>query len=837
MALALAPAFELPFVLDSLLDRPGDVSRPRAGASILVTMQTRREFIRSAAALTGGALALGSVPDAIARAMSIDPAPGTTFRDAEHVVILMQENRSFDHAFGALRGVRGFRDPRAHVLPNGNRVWFQTDAQGNTHAPFRLDMNGSKSTWIGGLPHTWPDQVDARNGGRHDNWLVAKARKELPLTLGHYNRADIPFYYALADAFTVCDQAFCSSLTGTTANRLFLWTGNIRRDPTDVARVMNADTVYDKEASWTTFPERLEDAGVSWKIYQNEITYDNGLSQQEDAWLSSFGDNPLEWFTQYNIRFAKSRRAYVPKFLAQAPAEIASRERALQSSELTGRAREKVQQELDALRKGVVAAQDEQVRYTDAAWNALSPRAKALHEKAFTTNANHALYRSLARLAYDDQGTARQVAVPAGDILHQLREDALNDKLPAVSWVVAPENFSDHPASAWYGAWYVSEVLDVLTKNPDVWKKTVLILCYDENDGYFDHVPPFVAPHPARTETGKTSVGLDTTAEWANVHEREHALGLGFRVPLVIASPWSRGGCVNSQVFDHTSVLMFVENWLSGKGKWVKETNISDWRRAVCGDLTSAFRAYDGEAIALPKRLDLGATVERIHAAQFQPQPTGGPALTKDAIAKTNIGALQEPGTRPSCPLPYELVVNGEMKDGVLTVSMEARTDAFGKSAQGSPFNLYSYGEEFTARSYAVRAGDAVRDEIPVSASYRVRVDGPNGFMREFSGTGDDRLSLVVAPAKGKAGRAALEVRLSNPTSATRTISIRDESYGRPPRSVALAAGQHSSVTIDTSASHGWYDFTVRVGSLAYRYAGRVETGAWSISDPAMGRA
>ena len=103
----------------------------------------------SAAALTGGAFALGSIPDAIARAMSIEPAPGTTFRDAEHVVILMQENRSFDHAYGALRGVRGFRDPRAHVQPNGNRVWFQTDAGGHTYAPFRLDMAHSKATWIG----------------------------------------------------------------------------------------------------------------------------------------------------------------------------------------------------------------------------------------------------------------------------------------------------------------------------------------------------------------------------------------------------------------------------------------------------------------------------------------------------------------------------------------------------------------------------------------------------------------------------------------------------------------------------------------------------------------
>src|SRR3954463_10940331 len=156
-----------------------------------------------------------------------------------------------------------------------------------------------------------------------------------------------------------------------------------------------------------------------------------------------------------------------------------------------------------------------------------------------------------------------------------------------------------------------------------------------------------------------------------SVYEREHAIGLGFRVPLVIASPWTRGGCVNSQVFDHTSVLMFLENWLSGKGKWVKETNISDWRRVVCGDLTSAFRPYDGERIELPKPLDFGATVERIHAAQFQPPPVGGKSLTKEEIAATRIGGLQEPGTRASCPLPYELVVNGEARGGHFALAME----------------------------------------------------------------------------------------------------------------------------------------------------------------------
>lgn len=140
----------------------------------------------------------------------------------------MQENRSFDHCFGTLQGVRGFNDPRTITLPDGDTVWAQKNEKGETFLPFRLKIKDTRSTWMGSLPHSWTDQADARNNGRYDQWLIAKkpgraAFAHVPLTLGYYNREDIPFYYALADAFTVCDQNFCSSLTGTTPNRLYLY--------------------------------------------------------------------------------------------------------------------------------------------------------------------------------------------------------------------------------------------------------------------------------------------------------------------------------------------------------------------------------------------------------------------------------------------------------------------------------------------------------------------------------------------------------------------------------------------------------------------------------------
>ncbi len=222
---------------------------------------------------------LHMLPASIQKALAINPALGSTFMDAEHIVLLMQENRSFDHTYGTLQGVRGFNDPRAIKQHDNKPVWLQTNKEGDTYAPFHLDIKDTNATWMSSLPHSWSNQVDARNNGRHDKWLDAntpaiKKYSGMPLTMGYYTRQDIPFYYALADAFTVCDQNFCSSLTGTTPNRLYFWSGTIReKQKAEVlARVWNGDADYDNWANWTSFPERLEENGISWKVYQNEIS-------------------------------------------------------------------------------------------------------------------------------------------------------------------------------------------------------------------------------------------------------------------------------------------------------------------------------------------------------------------------------------------------------------------------------------------------------------------------------------------------------------------------------------------------------------------------------------
>src|SRR5687768_10643772 len=362
-------------------------------------MNTRRDFIKKAALLSGGAGLFNTLPPSIQRALAIDPTPGSTYLDAEHIVILMQENRSFDHCYGTLQGVRGFNDPRTISTPNKNLAWLQKNDAGETYIPFRLNMKDTKATWLGSLPHSWTDQVDARNQGKYDKWLLAKASdhegfERVPLTLGFYNREDIPFYYSLADAFTVCDQNFCSSLTGTTPNRLYLWTGTIRdkQNSTAQANVSNSNVDYEKEVNWKTFPERLEENGISWKIYQNEISLESGLDEDEDSWLANFTDNPVEWFTQYNVRFSSTYRSYLQRMEAVVPGEIKELENKLQTVPPASDEAEKLNKELKN-KQELLERIKERHRWSDENFEKLSQHEKNLHRKAFTTNSKDPHYR------------------------------------------------------------------------------------------------------------------------------------------------------------------------------------------------------------------------------------------------------------------------------------------------------------------------------------------------------------------------------------------------------------------------------------------------------------
>lgn len=845
-------------------------------------MDSRRSFIKKSILLSA---ALG-MPESIKKALAIDPAPGSTYLDAEHVVILMQENRSFDHCYGTLQGVRGFNDPRAISLPDKNLVWLQTNSEGQTYAPFRLDIKDTKSVWMGALPHARGSQVDASNFGKHDKWLDAKKSNnpkyaDIPLTLGYYTRKDLPFNYAMADAFTICDQHFCSAMTSTYPNRLFLWSGAIREQQSAAvkAHIRNEDLSFGK-SQWKTFPERLEENGISWRVYQNDLSCGGGYKGEERSWLANFGCNQLEFFEAYNVKFSSRFIKNLKKQEELLPTEISALKEKASALSSESPAFKKIQNDLQKKQTVLNNVKKGLLKWSQENYNNLPQKEKNLYENAFTTNIKDTNHNQFTTLNYKDEKREHKITVPQGDILYQFRKDVDEGTLPTVSWLVSPQNFSEHPSAPMYGNWYVSEILDILTKNPEVWKKTIFILTYDENDGFFDHVPPFTAPEPDKPDTGKCSPGIDTGIEFIKREDelkhgvsekqaRQGPVGLGFRVPLIIASPWSRGGQVCSQVFDHTSSLQFLEKFLSKKlGKTIKETNISQWRRTVCGDLTSVFNPYNETSVKLPF-LEKNQFIESIHKAQFKEDPSGFKPLSQEEIQQINkdprsssLMPHQEKGMKPSCALPYQLYAEGALSADKkqFELILKAKNEVFGAQSAGSPFNVYMPGKYFEPdgsfevaknSSYAVSAGDSITDSWPLkqfeNASYHTRVYGPNGFYREFIGDARDPLLKINleyqrenSSVSNLTGNVVLEIESDN-----KSYDLQIINHGYGGENIEKKVGNRGSgsnkelIVLDLAKSFGWYDFSVKIagsGEFERRYAGRVETGRKGYSDPVMGQ-
>ncbi len=838
-------------------------------------MQSRRDFLKKAAMLAGAAGFSAGMPESVQRACAIEPEPGSTWKDAEHIVILMQENRSFDHALGTLQGVRGFNDPRAIRQANGNSVFLQTSLSGATYAPWRLDIKDTKITWMGSIPHSRNSQVDAWNRGHHNAWIDSKRSSnrdyhDVPITMGHYTREDIPFYYALADAFTVCDQNYCGAMTSTTPNRSLLWTGTVRDEQNTKSSVYMRNPEFSgAHLKWKTYPERLTDAGIDWSIYQNEV---NVASLAPDAhdWLGNVG-NVIEHFGAFNVHLSTGNTKKLRATIEAAKDEIAALQLQQKTADTTMKddLLAEIAQKQDNLK--TLEAQLQQ----GGSLSDLSSRQQELHRRAFVTNVDDPDYHSLESISFEEVGRTTKMDVPKGDVLHQFRKDVNQGTLPTISWLVPPGKFSDHPAHPWYGAWYLSEVMDILTKNPEVWKKTIFILTYDENDGYFDHAPSFVAADPQNRATGRASQGIDTALEYSYIPDelaqgvsqadaRSGPIGLGFRVPMIIASPWSRGGWVNSQLFDQTSILQFLEEYMEVRhGKTVKETNISDFRRAICGNLTSVFRPADNSMTALPF-LDRNKFLETIQLAKYKEIPSNFRKLSSDEIAHVNAAPLrsplvskQEKGIRPSNALPYELYTDGALVGSNFEMFMTAATAVHGAKSAGSPFNVYlrNVRIESSAKkiagdnanmlvaTYTVKAGDTLRQAFPMAlftgGKYDIEVVAPNGFYRAFRGDSSAHAltTLAVYERRGSALTGNVEVKLRNDSKAPITVEVSDNSYQSGKKTVELAANAEASVVLDLSKQHGWYDFTVKqAGSKAEaRFAGRVETSRSSYTDPLMG--
>jgi phospholipase C len=456
---------------------------------------TRRSFIGGVAL---GAAGLGAVaaarpprpPDSAARlvdkALATSASGASSLDDVKHVVILMQENRSFDSYFGTLSGVRGFSDPNVPTqVVNGttypifNQFGYQpgtgVDATGYLQ-PFHLlsdpPLENGQST--NDIDHSWGGQHQSWNNGALDSFvtshLATDGDQNGPVTMGYFTRSDLGFYYALADAFTVCDNYHCSVLGPTDPNRIMSLSATI--DPAGTNGGPVVETYSDRLAevgklTWETMPERLLAAGVSFKVYNDPLSL---------AALS-----PLPYFKAYN--------------------------------------------------------------------DPLSATGIELIAKAITP------------------------VYPA-----DFQSDVASGNLPSVSWITSPLAECEHPAAPpEYGEYLVQQVLDTLVSNPDVWAQTVLFVVYDENGGFFDHVVPPTAPAGTEGEY-LTAATLPSAASGIR-----GPIGLGFRTPCLVVSPFSRGGYVCSETFDHTSLLRFIETRFG-----VEVPNLSAWRRSVTGDMTSS---------------------------------------------------------------------------------------------------------------------------------------------------------------------------------------------------------------------------------------------------------
>jgi phospholipase C len=736
-----------------------------------------------------GATALGAAfPASIKRALAIEPKiVNGTIQDVKHIVVLMQENRSFDHYFGSLRGVRGFSDPRAVTLSSGKSVFEQPNGTGTlvpNHPPEPL----MGYQFIGDLPHSWSDAHAAWNNGNNDGWIAAKGTE----TMCFVNRADIPFHYALADAFTVCDNYHCSIMSATDPNRYYLWTGwvgqnglapdtvgapflatelgtfDLAKGPSTGNGVLPGGPVVNNDEqgyNWLTYPEQLEAAGISWKFYQDVgIGLDPAGAEgwTDNPYIGNFGDASVLYFLQY--------------------------QNAQPGSPLYQKARTGTD------------------IYNGGSYN-------------------------------------------GGSFFAQLQQDVLDNALPEVSWVVAPQAYCEHPTfPPNWGAWYVSNVLDALTANPEVWASTVLIINFDENDGFFDHI---VAPTaPETTADGLSTV--DTVNElYPGVPGDAGSYapgpyGLGARVPCLVVSPWSRGGYVCSQTFDHTSVIQFIEQRFG-----VINPHITPWRRAISGDLTSAlnFKSADTTTVELPDTTNFisfvsGSELEPLTLAEIAAgnQPVGNVKLTLPADLTLPV---QEPGQRPARPLPYQL--QADATPDITNQSLKIDFHSTGKA--GAFFHVRtalgaSNGGEGTGPwGYTVDPKTKKLSDIwhPTSGTnYDLSVYGANGFFRRYAGgLTQSSANLEVTSQYDLGGGGGVIVTVTNVGAAPALVTLTDNYTGQSRQEYLPQHGGNTPIVLGLPATSGWYDVLVTVfsdPSFIRHYAGHVEAGAESFSDPLIGR-
>ena len=700
---------------------------------------TRRKFLSLSIKSAVLGIAGSTLGGMFKSAKAATTAATGTLADIKHVIIFMQENRSFDHFFGTLQGVRGFSDRAGITLSGGYSVFDQPNGSGRLY-PWTFNTTSSADGQTGeivtqcdgSLDHSWATQHQAWDNGKMDAWIAAKDSNR---TMGYLTRTDIPFHYALADAYTVCDHYFCSILSATGPNRTYLWGGMI--DPTGSYGGPAYDGGSESGLTWQTYAETLGDAGVSWQVFQ--VASDN------------FTDNGLAFFNQFA-----------------------------------------------------------------------------------NASTSSSLYKQgMSSVPIIDSGA--YYSTPAS-IAAAIQNDVENGTLPQVSWIVASQDFSDHPdAPPQNGAYFLNLILQALASNEETFNSTVLILNYDENDGFFDHVPPPVPPS-------------GTADEFITVSGETVPLGMGFRVPMIICSPWTRGGVVDSQIYDHTSVIQFLETWTTALGTPAISSFISAWRRQVSGNLTGAFN-FANPVLGMPTNLPTAPTTAQIINREDTCDPLPDPTNSN----APNSLPQQETGTRTACALPYQPDANISSfqagSDGEILVWIEmlnVGTIATSYVPLAIYANQYRTGGpwQYTISPYSNGTNGSYTDYFNIgsgygSGEYDLTCVGPNRFLRRFAGnlnnsgkTSSVTSSYAVDPVSGQL---AIYFAMTNTGTESVTFTITSNNYTADgPWTYTVAAGATVNTYFPAVANtHGWYDFTLTISgdtSWIRRYTGHLENGSASIT-------
>ena len=740
----------------------------------------RRNFLKAA----GAGAALSVFPPSIQRALAIRATSETgTIADVKHIVLVMQENRSFDHYYGTMPGVRGYSDRFPIPSPNGS-IWNQTGVGGQVQ-PFRLNTTNYNGYWIGG-DHSWQTMHAAWNQGVMSGWPLAKSVNG---TVGYLDQPDLPFYRALASAFTICDSYHCAVLGPTYPNRLF-WETGTNGAIYGQGAVIATDDCWELDnpvangLTWPTMSETLMAAGISTKFY-------SAVSAGGDTSGTLCG--AFQAFRQTNVNLASLGSPSTPY------ATMAT------NSTLT----------------------PSQVQMYGAYGNTMPTLGPAIE---------------------DDSTTTQIGGVPINGVLADIAADIANGTLPQVSWVAAPGLYQEHPLDSTgpQGEYWMEALLNTLTANPEVWAQTVLLINYDENDAFFDHMPPPCPPSP-KGATGEYcgASNVDTTGEYLTMGPFPgdttqfvpdgNPVGPGMRVPMLVISPWSVGGYVNSQTFDHTSTLRFIEQVFN-----VTCPNITKFRRAVMGDMTSCFNFASPNTTvpALPAAPNTSA-VNSIYTFQQSAPVQAAPAWGSASLPQQPLPAS---GLTPSRALPYKLHTTASVNPVANVVNLEFSNTG----TQAAVFHVYDQlNLTTTPRRYVVDAGTQLSDQWAVSSNtpagqYSLFVHGPNGFHRLFEGN-VSQMSTSANPEIQVCydeTNNAVYLTMINSGVAAANITVTANAYRTDgPWTYTVAAGAQLEVSWSLTNTYNWYDFSVSSdnGAFVRRFAGRLENGQDGVSDPAMG--